>query len=95
MINNLKKTGTWTIKLTVVSNFISSICYHEERVIYIQKVIKSEILINDEADKVIKELFDSLRNRYQNNLESIKGSVLFFYWIINVIKQISIMVDNK
>ena len=33
-----------------------------------------EILINDEADEVIKELFDSLKNRYQNNLKSIQGS---------------------
>ena len=33
-----------------------------------------EIMINDEADEVIKELFDSLENRYQNNLESMKGS---------------------
>ena len=33
-----------------------------------------EILINDKADEVIKELFDSLKNRYQNNLESIQGS---------------------
>ena len=33
-----------------------------------------EILINDEADEVIKELFDSLKNRHQNNLESIQGS---------------------
>ena len=30
-----------------------------------------EIMISDEAGKVIKELFDSLKNRYQNNLESI------------------------
>ena len=33
-----------------------------------------EIKINDQADEVIKELFDSLKNRYQNNLESMKGS---------------------
>ena len=25
-----------------------------------------EIMINDEADEVIKEFFDSLKNRYQN-----------------------------
>ena len=37
-----------------------------------------EIMINDEADEVIKELFDSLKNRYQNNLESMKGSEFFF-----------------
>ena len=30
-------------------------------------------MINDEADEVIKELFDSLENRYPNNLESVKG----------------------
>ena len=26
-----------------------------------------EIMISDEADEVIKKLFDSLKNRYQNN----------------------------
>ena len=31
-------------------------------------------MINDEADEVIEGLFDSLKNRYQSNLESIKGS---------------------
>ena len=33
-----------------------------------------EIMISDKADEVIKELFDSLKCRYRNNLESIKGS---------------------
>ena len=28
-----------------------------------------EIMINDEADEIIKELSDSVKNRYQNNLE--------------------------
>ena len=28
-------------------------------------------MINGEADEVIKELFDLLKNRYQNDLESI------------------------
>ena len=49
-----------------------------------------EIIINDKADEVIKELFDSLKNRYQNNLESMKGSEFGIdyvqYRIINVIK---------
>ena len=39
-----------------------------------------EIMINDEAN-VIKELFDSLKNRYQNNLESMKGSVFVFDYV--------------
>ena len=32
------------------------------------------IMMKDEADGAIKELFDSLKNRYQNNLESKSGS---------------------
>ena len=40
-----------------------------------------EIMINDEADEVIKELFDSLKNIYQNNLEAIKGSDLVFDYV--------------
>ena len=38
-------------------------------------------MINDEADEVAKELFDSLKNRYQNNLESMKGSKFVFEYI--------------
>ena len=33
-----------------------------------------EIIINDEGAEVIKELFDSLKDRCQNNLKSMKGS---------------------
>ena len=36
-----------------------------------------EIMINDEAEEVIEELFKSLKNRYQNNLESMKGTEFF------------------
>ena len=37
-----------------------------------------EMMINDEADEVKKELFDSLKNRCQNNVESMKGSEFVF-----------------
>ena len=37
-----------------------------------------EIIINNEADEVIKELSDSLKNRYQNNVEPMKGSEFVF-----------------
>ena len=40
-----------------------------------------DIMINDEADEVIEELFDSLKNRYQNNLESMKGSEFVFDYV--------------
>ena len=45
-----------------------------------------EIIMNDQTDEIIKWIFDSLKNRYQNNLESVKSSEfiygyfhLFFY----------------
>ena len=40
-----------------------------------------EIMINDEADEVIKQLSDSLKNRYQNNFESIKGREFVFDYV--------------
>ena len=38
-------------------------------------------MINDEADEVMKELFLSLKNRYQNNLESMKGNEFVFDYV--------------
>ena len=46
-------------------NFVSSIDNDEEHVIH-SRSDYIEIRINDEADKVIKGLFDSLENRYEN-----------------------------
>ena len=47
-----------------------------------------EIMISDDVDEVIKKLFDSLKNRYQNNLQSMRdfSSVMLSYYVINVIK---------
>ena len=40
-----------------------------------------EIMINDEADEAIKELFDSLKNRYQNNFKLMKCSDFVFDFV--------------
>ena len=40
-----------------------------------------EIMMNDKVDEIIEVLFDSLKNRYQNNLESMKGSKLLFNYV--------------
>ena len=53
-----------------------------------------EIMISDEADEAIKELFDSLKNRYQNECMKCSKCVfnyvhlcsIIFKYIINVIK---------
>ena len=73
---------------SVNNNFISSIDNDEVSVMR-SKSNNIEIMINDEADEVIKELFDSLKNRYQNNLESMKGGefvFMFSFCTINVVK---------
>ena len=44
------------MQLTIVNNFISSIGNYKEHVMY-SKSDNIEILINDEADEVVKKLF--------------------------------------
>ena len=59
IINDLKKPDTWKIQLTIAINFISSKDSDEEYVMYSKSdYIKN--MINDKADEVIEELFQSL-----------------------------------
>ena len=83
--------------MTITNNFISSLDNGEESVMH-SKSNNMEIMISDEADEVIKELFDSLKNGYQNNLEFMKGSEFFFdyIWLLyrKCHKKIRIVVDQ-
>ena len=38
-------------------------------------------MTSDEADEVIKKRFDSLKNRYQNNLQLMRGSEFVFDYV--------------
>ena len=80
MINNLKKSNKWKIQLTIANNIISSIDNDEERAMH-SKSDNIEIIINDEADEVTKETFGSLKNRYQSNLELLKGNEFVFDYV--------------
>ena len=80
IINNLKKSDTWKMQLTILNNLISFIDNDEERVIH-SKSYELEIITNHEADEVIKELFDLLKNVYKSNLESTKGNEFVFDYI--------------
>ena len=77
------------IILTIAINFISSKDNDEERIMH-SKSDNKEIMINEKADKIIKNVFKSLLNRYQNNLEKLMKSsdIIFDYvnCIINVMK---------
>ena len=61
----------WKSQLAIANNFISFIDNDEEHVLN-STSDNIEIIINDDADEVMKEHFDSL-NIYQNNWESIRG----------------------
>ena len=83
-MNNLTKSDKSKTQLITTINFISS--------------IDIKIMIDDEADEVIKKTFDSIKDKYQNNLDSVKGSelplIMFIYYFTNVIKKIRIVVDQ-
>ena len=68
VLNDIKKYDTWKIQLTIANTFVSSIDNEEKCVMY-SKSDNIDIMSNDEADEVIEKLFDSLKNRYENNLE--------------------------
>ena len=79
-INNLKKSDTWKIQLTVANNFTYSLDNDEERETH-SKTDNIKIMINGESDEVLNELYDSLENPYQNNFESMKGSEFVFDYV--------------
>ena len=60
---------------SIANNFISSTDNDEEYVMHSNRD-NVDIMINDEADEVLKE-----KNRYQNNLESMKGGESVFDYV--------------
>ena len=63
IINELKHSDTWKIQLTVTINFIFSKDDNDEVSEKDSKSDSIEITMNDEADKVIEKLFESLKKK--------------------------------
>ena len=70
MINDHKNQSEWRIQLTAAINFISSKPDSDETRIMHTKSNNIEIMISSATNKVIKELFKSLLQRHQENLET-------------------------
>ena len=68
IINDHKTQGEWKIHLTMAINFFSSKDSEEIRTMH-SKSYNTEILIGNETDEIIEDLFYSLLKRYQNDLE--------------------------
>ena len=75
---DLQNSDTWKIQVTIAINFISSRNAEEECVMHSNSKNIKFTSYND-ANKVVDELFESLRSRYQDNLEtSMTGSEFIF-----------------
>ena len=68
------------MQLAIATKFISSIDNDEECLMH-SKSDNIEIMINNEPDEVIKELYVWLKNRYENDIESMKGSEFVFDYV--------------
>ena len=79
-MNDLKQSDTWKIQLRITIFFFSEDDNDDECVLH-SRSDKIKIVISDEADEVIKKNFDLLKNRYQNNLQSVRGSEFGFIYV--------------
>ena len=78
IITDLQNSDTWKIHLTIAINLISWKDVKEERVMH-SNIDNIKFTSYNDASEAVNELFESLRSKYQDNLEtSIKGSDFVF-----------------
>ena len=92
LINDHKNKGEWKIQLTAQINFISLRPGSDETRVMHTRSVNEEFMNGSDTDEIIKELFRSLLQRYQENLqEKMKGSdfafdgVNYLYYDLNKI----------
>ena len=90
LINYYKNKGEWKIQLTAQINFISLKPDSDETRVMHTKSDNKEFINGSDTDEIIKELFKSLLQRYQEKLqEKMRGSdfafdgVNFLYYDFN------------
>ena len=85
MIKDHKNQSEWKIQLTVAINFISSKPDSDKTRIMHTKSNNIEIMIGSDTNEVIKEIFKSLLQRYQENLETKMSGSEFVFDGVNVL----------
>ena len=92
LINDHKSKGEWKIQLTAQINFISLRPGSDETRVMHTRSVNEEFMNGSDTDEIIKELFKSVLQRYQENLqEKMRGSgfafdgVNFLYYDFNKI----------
>ena len=85
MINDHKNQREWKIQLTMAINFISSKPDSDVTGIMHTESNNTEIMIGSDTNEIIEELFKSLLDKYQENLEeNMSGSEFLF--ALNVLR---------
>ena len=75
LINQYKKEGEWKIQLTAEINFISLKPGSDETRIMYTRSDNEELMNGDDTNEIIKELFKSFLQKYEENLhEKMRGS---------------------
>ena len=69
LINDYKSKGEWKIQLTVQINFISLRPDSNETHVMHTRSNNEEFMNGSDTDEIIKELFKSVLQRYQQNLQ--------------------------
>ena len=92
LINDYKSKGEWKIQLTAQVNFISLRPGSDETRVMHTRSNNEEFMNGSDTDEIMKELFKSILQRYQENLqEKMRGSdfafdgVNFLYYDFNKI----------
>ena len=92
LINDYKSKGEWKFQLTAQFNFISLRPGSDETRVMHSKSDNEEFMNGSDTDEIIKEIFKSLLQRYQENLQGkMRGSdfafdgVNFLYYDFNKI----------
>ena len=80
MINDHKtaKTRAWKIQISMRVNFISSKDTEETHTIYVWSDNES-IMLGNETDNIIKELFESILDNYQKEEQIMRGGSDFIF----------------
>ena len=71
LIDDHKNKGEWKIQLTAQINFISLRPGSDETRVMHTRRVNEEFMNGSGTDEIIKELFKSLLQRYQENLQEI------------------------
>ena len=79
LIEEYKQKGEWKVQLTIEVNFISLKPGSDETHIMYTRSDNIEIMFGDDNDDIIKQLFESLLKKYEENLQNkMRGSEFEF-----------------